>query len=72
MSNTEKALNKLNPKQREYIEIIKSNYNAYKQEHNTRILLEESIKSISFLTGLEFAGVITNREKMLIHVYVTL
>lgn len=72
MSNTEKTLAKLDVKQREWVETHKRIYRTAKNENNPAVMKEESSKSFGFLTGLEFAGVITNREKMLIHVYVTL
>lgn len=72
MSNTEKALAKLDVKQREWVETHKRMYKSYALEGRLELMREESYKSFGFLTGLEFAGVITNREKMLIHIYVTL
>lgn len=72
MSNTEKTLNKLDVKQREWVETHKRIYKSAKADNNSAIMKEESFKSYGFVTGLEFAGVLTSREKMLIHVYITL
>lgn len=72
MSNTQITLEKLDKSQREWVETHKRIYKSAKLENNSAVMREESSKSFGFLTGLEFAGVITNREKMLIHVYVTL
>ena len=72
MSNTQLTLAKLDVKQKEWVETHKRMYQSAKKEDNSVVMKDESAKSFGFLTGLEFAGVLTSREKMLIHVYITL
>lgn len=68
---SEDALKKLNKKQQEWIEIHRDAYKQYATEGNIPLMREESIKIFSFLTGLEFAKAISNRDKMLLHIYAT-
>lgn len=68
---SEDALKSLTTEQQEWLQTHSKMYHHYISTNNKEMAKEESICIYSFLTGLEFAKAISNRDKMLLHIYAT-